>query len=105
MNLPERPACSARGAGRGQTEVADNAKHDDPRGVADRQNSQHEQRGAATPDRRGAKPDQSSAAPDALDAGGLGVCPLCGNALSGVHCKLICDRCGYREDCSDLFPV
>jgi ribosomal protein L40E len=31
------------------------------------------------------------------------VCPICGAVLIGVHCKLICENCGYREDCSDLF--
>jgi hypothetical protein len=31
-------------------------------------------------------------------------CPICGGALLGAHCKLICRNCGYREDCSDLFP-
>ena len=31
-------------------------------------------------------------------------CPICGNAMLGAHCKLICRNCGYREDCSDLFP-
>lgn len=32
-------------------------------------------------------------------------CPLCGAAMYGVHCKLVCPHCGYREDCSDLFPA
>ena len=32
-------------------------------------------------------------------------CPLCGTAMYGVHCKLVCPHCGYREDCSDLFPA
>ncbi len=32
-------------------------------------------------------------------------CPICGEALLGVHCKLICRNCGYREDCSDLFAM
>lgn len=31
------------------------------------------------------------------------VCPICGGPLVGVHCKLLCENCGYREDCSDLF--
>lgn len=30
-------------------------------------------------------------------------CTLCGAEMVGVHCKLICPNCGYREDCSDLF--
>lgn len=32
-------------------------------------------------------------------------CPICGAPLFGVHCKLICPNCGYREDCSDLFRL
>lgn len=31
-------------------------------------------------------------------------CPICGGGLSALHCKLICANCGYREDCTDLFP-
>ena len=30
-------------------------------------------------------------------------CPRCGTRLQGLHCKLVCTNCGYREDCSDLF--
>lgn len=32
-------------------------------------------------------------------------CPICGGGMFGLHCKLVCRNCGYREDCSDLFPV
>jgi hypothetical protein len=32
-------------------------------------------------------------------------CPLCDGPRYGVHCKVICENCGYREDCSDIFPV
>ncbi len=32
-------------------------------------------------------------------------CPICGGPLLGMQCKLICENCGYREDCSDLFRV
>jgi len=38
---------------------------------------------------------------DAID----NACPICGSELGGVHCKLICPNCGYREDCSDLFRL
>jgi hypothetical protein len=31
-------------------------------------------------------------------------CPICEGLMFGVHCKLICRNCGYKEDCSDLFP-
>lgn len=30
-------------------------------------------------------------------------CTLCGCPMYGVHCKMNCPNCGYREDCSDLF--
>lgn len=28
-------------------------------------------------------------------------CDLCGNVMLDLHCKLICERCGYKRDCSD----
>lgn len=28
-------------------------------------------------------------------------CDLCGNVMLEIHCKLICERCGYKRDCSD----
>ena len=31
-------------------------------------------------------------------------CLFCGAPMYGVHCKLVCPNCGYREDCSDIFP-
>jgi len=31
-------------------------------------------------------------------------CLFCQTPMTGVHCKQICPNCGYREDCSDLFP-
>lgn len=30
-------------------------------------------------------------------------CFFCGTPTYGVHCKVNCPNCGYREDCSDLF--
>lgn len=41
--------------------------------------------------------DEREAAEDAFS------CTLCGSPMVGVHCKLLCSNCGYREDCSDLF--
>lgn len=29
------------------------------------------------------------------------ICLRCGEPLLAVHCKIVCPRCGYREDCSD----
>lgn len=29
------------------------------------------------------------------------VCDLCGNVMLDLHCKLVCERCGYKRDCSD----
>lgn len=28
-------------------------------------------------------------------------CDVCGNVMIDLHCKLICERCGYKRDCSD----
>lgn len=28
-------------------------------------------------------------------------CDLCGAVMLNMHCKLICERCGYKRDCSD----
>lgn len=29
------------------------------------------------------------------------LCDLCGSVMLNLHCKLICERCGYKRDCSD----
>lgn len=29
------------------------------------------------------------------------LCDLCGAAMLGRHCKLVCGGCGYTRDCSD----
>ena len=28
-------------------------------------------------------------------------CDLCGNVMLNLHCKLVCEQCGYKRDCSD----
>ncbi len=28
-------------------------------------------------------------------------CDLCGSVMLNLHCKLTCERCGYKRDCSD----
>lgn len=28
-------------------------------------------------------------------------CEVCGCAMYGLHCKIVCPNCGYRRDCSD----
>lgn len=28
-------------------------------------------------------------------------CDLCGSVMLNLHCKLICETCGYKRDCSD----
>lgn len=28
-------------------------------------------------------------------------CDLCGAEMLNLHCKLVCERCGYKRDCSD----
>lgn len=32
------------------------------------------------------------------------LCLICNSPMFGIHCKLVCPNCGYREDCGDLFP-
>lgn len=29
------------------------------------------------------------------------MCDLCGAQMLNLHCKLICNQCGYKRDCSD----
>ncbi len=29
------------------------------------------------------------------------LCDLCGHPMLNLHCKLICEQCGYKRDCSD----
>lgn len=43
--------------------------------------------------------------PGVPSRGAASVCLLCGAPTYGVHCKQICPNCGYREDCSDIFPI
>ncbi len=63
----------------------------------------------AAPDAATAGPDAATIGPGADTSGSNSAprpygCILCGAQMYGVHCKLICPNCGYREDCSDLFP-
>lgn len=53
-------------------------------------------------------PPEESGAPEPRDTGQempSDRCPLCGSAMTAVRCELICSNCGYREDCSDIFPA
>lgn len=41
---------------------------------------------------------------DASESGEAGSgeeCEVCGAQMFGLHCKLVCPRCGFRRDCSD----
>ncbi len=29
------------------------------------------------------------------------VCDLCSTVMLDLHCKLVCQSCGYKRDCSD----
>jgi len=48
-----------------------------------------------------AQTDEPSAGQSAAPSGQVFYCDLCGNAMLNLHCKLICERCGYKRDCSD----
>jgi hypothetical protein len=50
------------------------------------------------------EPKHTSGPPAPDPAEKVVYCVLCGTPMFGEHCKLICPNCGYREDCSDLFP-
>lgn len=45
-----------------------------------------------------ARPDGTGASESDED---IYYCDLCGNVMLNVHCKLICEQCGYKRDCSD----
>lgn len=45
----------------------------------------------------GSRGDTSSSG----DAESVFYCDLCGSVMLNLHCKLICERCGYKRDCSD----
>ena len=49
-------------------------------------------------------PRSQSEADNGAPLTGAARCPVCFSMMYGLHCKLICPNCGYREDCSDLFP-
>jgi hypothetical protein len=62
--------------------------------------------GREAPPSREFKREQPQAPADGFEADQpQDPCPICGAPLFGVHCKLICPNCGYREDCSDLFRL
>lgn len=44
---------------------------------------------------------EGAAGRETSDADEIFYCDLCGNAMLNLHCKLICERCGYKRDCSD----
>ena len=31
------------------------------------------------------------------------VCPTCSHQLTGHHCKLVCNQCGYYLSCADYY--
>jgi len=58
--------------------------------------------GAQGGSERHAPPQEPAAAPPARPGtAAVPVCDLCGYPIRELHCKLICDQCGYTRDCSD----
>ena len=45
--------------------------------------------------------DERSAGQQAAPSDQVFYCDLCGNIMLNLHCKLICEQCGYKRDCSD----
>ncbi|HET9949299.1 MAG TPA: hypothetical protein VFQ22_10295 [Longimicrobiales bacterium] len=50
--------------------------------------------------------DEAEGEPEAAPAedvplGDVPLCDLCGYPMREIHCKLVCDHCGYTRDCSD----
>jgi len=50
---------------------------------------------------KGANDDDSGAPPRETESEEIFYCDLCGAEMLNLHCKLICERCGYKRDCSD----
>ena len=51
----------------------------------------------STPPRRGKDRPPSDLPPEEQ----VFLCDLCGNEMLNIHCKLTCEQCGYKRDCSD----
>ena len=50
----------------------------------------------------GERDDGSHRRGEVAEAGGeVFYCDLCGSVMLNLHCKLICETCGYKRDCSD----
>ncbi len=49
----------------------------------------------------GAQGDSAQEGAGPASEGETFYCDLCGNEMLNLHCKLICERCGYKRDCSD----
>jgi hypothetical protein len=48
-----------------------------------------------------AQEEAENPVPPAGEAGSAEECEVCGARMFGLHCKLVCPRCGFRRDCSD----
>ncbi len=56
---------------------------------------------AADRPERPSRAERGDPAPPSEAAEEVYLCDLCGAVMLNLHCKLICEQCGYKRDCSD----
>ncbi|WP_041328267.1 hypothetical protein [Rubrobacter xylanophilus] len=55
----------------------------------------------ARPAEPAAQEEEKNPTPPGSEPVGREECEVCGARMLGLHCKLVCPRCGFRRDCSD----
>lgn len=83
------------------TEPADAAPGSTPEAGAPARDGDHTGGEGPTPPSRGdASPEPAESTP-ATPAKTVYLCDICGEPMLDLHCKLICEHCGFKRDCSD----